>query len=366
MLDSYYRVAVINKYKHMKKRYFKYLLLIFCLGVFVSVAEAQTKKKTTRTATKRSSTRKTTASKTKAKIQPTEPQIDSAAVVQQVSAPAAAVFNDSLPIKVVKKSLRPDEAVETSALKDRTPLTYENLRADDAMYRHKIWREIDTREKINLPFKYAADENNGNQRFISILFKAIQDSAVTVFDAIDDRFTTPMTRGEIVKKMSGDVVIVPIYDSLGNVVRYDTTTRDIVLDSFYKFRVKEEVIFDKESSRLFWRILGIAPVMNVYTTQGNQFVGTQELFWVYYPDMRPIFSKYDVYNGKNYGARMSWEDLFESRMFYGRIVKSTIDNPYDRFIEQYPGLKDKGILQLLEGENIKEKIFNYEQDLWAY
>ena len=53
-------------------------------------------------------------------------------------------------------------------------------------------------------------------------------------------------------------------------------------------------------------------------------------------------------------------------MFYGRIVKSTIDNPYDRFIEQYPGLRDKNILQLLEGENIKEKIFNYEQDLWAY
>ena len=343
-------------------RYFKYFLLAICLGIFVSSVEAQ-KKKTTRTATKRS-TRKTTTSKTKAKVSPTEAQVDTVAAV--AAAPAPAIFNDSLPIKQVKKSLRPDEAVETTMLKDRTPLPYENLRADDAMYRHKIWREIDTREKINLPFKYAADENNGNQRFISILFKAIQDSAVTVFDEVDDRFTTPMTRADVVRKLAGEPVIVPIYDSLGNVVRYDTTVRDIVLDSFYKFRIKEEVIFDKESSRLFWRILGIAPVMNVYTAQTNQFIGTRELFWVYYPDMRPIFSKYDVYNGKNYGARMSWEDLFESRMFYGRIIKSTIDNPYDRFIDQYPGLKDKGILQLLEGENIKEKIFNYEQDLWSY
>jgi hypothetical protein len=24
------------------------------------------------------------------------------------------------------------------------------------------------------------------------------------------------------------------------------------------------------------------------------------------------------------------------------------------------------LFQLLEGENIKEKIFNYEQDLWSY
>ena len=347
----------------MKKRYLKYLMLAFCLGIFVNTTDAQTKKKK-RTSTKRASTRKTTASRTKAKIQPTVPQVDTVAIV--AAPPPPPPPNDSLPVKTVKKSLRPDEAVETTMLKDRTPLPYENLRADDALYRHKIWREIDTREKINLPFRYAADENNGNQRFISILFKAIQDSAVTVFDNVDDRFTTPMTKAQVVAKLSGEPVEVPIYDSNGVVTSYERKTRDVVLDSFYKFRIKEEVIFDKESSRLFWRILGIAPVMNVYTAQTNQYVGTTELFWVYYPDMRPIFSKYDVYNGKNYGARMSWEDLFESRMFYGRIIKSSIDNPYDRFIDQYPGLKDKGILQLLEGENIKEKIFNYEQDLWSY
>jgi len=233
------------------------------------------------------------------------------------------------------------------------------------MYRHKIWREIDTREKINLPFKYSADENNGNQRFISILFKAIQDSAVTVFSNIDDRFTTPMSISEVATAVAGDSVPVPLIDSNGVTYGVRYQRNEVNLDSFYKFRIKEEVIFDKESSRLFWRILGIAPVKNVITSMGVN-LGESELFWVYYPDMRPIFSKYDVYNGKNYGARMSWEDLFESRMFYGRIIKSTIDNPFDRFIKNYPGLADKNILQLLEGENIKEKIFNYEQDLWSY
>jgi hypothetical protein len=116
---------------------------------------------------------------------------------------------------------------------------------------------------------------------------------------------------------------------------------------------------------LFFRILGIAPVKNVVTTMGVN-LGSTELFWVYYPDMRETFAKYEVYNGKNFGARMSWEELFESRMFYGRIIKSTIDNPYDQYISSYKGLSENTILQLLEGENIKEKIFNYEQDLWAY
>ena len=351
----------------MKKRIIKYFLLAFCLGLIANVAEAQ-KKKPARAATKRT-VRKNTKNQTKATVNPTVAVEDTVKPVVTAPVEVSTKRTDSLPIKMVKKSLRPDEAVETTVLKERTPLAYENLRADDALYRHKIWREIDTREKLNLPFRYAADENNGNQRFISILFQAIQDTSnhIDVFDAnIDDRFTTPMTKEDIVKRMSGEAVIVPVTDSLGNVIRYDTVHNDVVLDSFFKFHLKEEVIFDKESSRLFWRILGIAPVMNVYTAQTHQFVGQQELFWVYYPDMRPIFAKYEVYNGKNFGARMSWEELFEGRMFYGRIVKSSIDNPYDKFIDQIPGLKDNGILQLLEGENIKERIFNYEQDLWSY
>ena len=245
-------------------------------------------------------------------------------------------------------------------------MPYEHLRVDDAVYRHKIWRDIDTREKINLPFRYSADENNGNQRFISILMQAIQDSSVTVFSAIDDRFTTPMTKAEVVRKITGEPVTIQVFDSAG--IPHDVTkTRDIVLDSFTKFRIKEEVIFDKESSRLFWRILGIAPLYNVYSSQTNLLVGVDnELFWIYYPDLRPVFAKYDIYNGKNYGQRQSWEELFESRMFSGRIIKSTIDNPFNKYLDEIPGLKGNGIFQLLEGERIKEKIFNYELDLWSY
>ena len=344
----------------MNKRLVKYLLMAICLGVFVS-AEAQTKKK--RAVTKRTTTHRTTRTKTKANIVPTTAVTDSVKNVAVVETPAP--LNDSLPIPVIKKSLRPDEAVETTVLKDRTPLAYENLRADDAMFRHKIWREIDTREKLNLPFRYAANENNGNQRFISILLKAIDDSAVTVFNSIDDRFTTPMTKSEVARAIGGDSVPVPQFDSLGAQTGVIYKRAEINLDSFYKFHIKEEVIFDKESSRLFWRILGIAPVKSVITSMGVN-LGERELFWVYYPDMRPIFAKYEVYNGKNFAARMSWEELFEGRMFYGRIIKSSIDNPYDLLIKNYKSFADNTILQLLEGENIKEKIFNYEQDLWSY
>lgn len=337
----------------MVRHSLKFLLLFLSIVAFTDSALAQ--------------------KKAKKKVATQKPLPKAAVAVADTVAPAVVIAPppvqkvDSLPIPKLKKSLRMDNGADTrdKEIRDRNPLPYEHVRADDAVYRHKIWREIDSREKVNLPFRYSAEEDNGNQRFISIVMKAIQDSLVTVFDAIDDRFTTPMTLGQVSRKISGGVEMVDIFDSLGVSIGKKEVVREVNLDSFYKFRIKEEVIFDKESSRLFWRILGIAPLKRVLTSAGVD-LGESELFWVYYPDLRPILAKYDVYNGKNFGARMSWEDLFESRMFSGRIIKSTIDNPFDLPIKDQKGFIDNGVFQLLEGERIKEKVFSYEQDLWKY
>jgi hypothetical protein len=73
-------------------------------------------------------------------------------------------------------------------------------------------------------------------------------------------------------------------------------------DSLFRFRIKEEVVFDRESSRLFWRILGIAPVKDVIVQSTGVNLGPTDLFWIYYPDLRPILSTYQVYNPKNFGV----------------------------------------------------------------
>ena len=282
--------------------------------------------------------------------------------------------NLSLPIKIAPKgasgiadsivpSLRNDNAIERNLVKARTPIVYEHIREDDAVYRQRVWREIDAREKINLPFRYSAKEDNGSQRFIDILIYAVKSGDVTVFNADDDRFTTPLTKDQVMKKISGGVDTSETYDiNTGEVNGYEVREKPVEGDSIYRFRLKEEWIFDKESSRMFVRILGIAPIMRKCYAQGA-ICDDEILFWAYYPDLRPTLAKYDVYNGKNFGGRMSWEELFESRFFSSYITKSTLENPYDRSLKEY--IKDP-LFRLLEGENIKEKIFNYEQDLWSY
>ena len=221
---------------------------------------------------------------------------------------------------------------------------------------------------MNLPFVYQAESDNGNQRFVIILLNAIKSGEVTAFNSIDDRFTTPITLKEITEQLIGKPRFEQTQDWVKDPDGSKGIKKDtIIVDEFdpnaiEKYWIKEDVIFDKESSRLHTRILGIAPLKTIKNPDGS-FRNVTPIFWVYYPDLRPLLAKFEAYNGKNYGARLSWEEMFESRMFASRIIKSTIDNPNDQFIQSY--IKDP-ILRLAEGDNIKERIFNYEQDLWSY
>ena len=344
----------------MKKYLIRLCVLAMAALIVVGNVDAQTTKK--RTVKKKTTAKKTTATKNKAADATVAPAKDT-------TAKPAVVLEADIKLDTPRKSLRNDAIIERNLVKDRTPLTYEHIREDDAVYRQRVWEEIDVHEKMNLPFVYKATEDNGNQRLIYILLNAIKSGQITAFDAnVDDRFTTPMTFAQIAGRTVAQPHTIQVPDLAKDPDGSKGLMRDTLIQEEFnpedieRYQIKEEWVFDKESSRLHVRILGIAPEKTVRNPDGS-FLAVTPIFWVYYPDCRPLFAKYEAYNGKNYGARMSWEELFESRMFAPRIIKSTIDNPGDQYIANY--IKDP-ILRLLEGDNIKEKIFNYEQDLWSY
>lgn len=298
----------------------------------------------------------------------TKPTVVEPPVDKVVTPPPAPPPADTIPTKVVTPGRRPSTTVTGNLVQDKIPLLHDDLRIDDQVYKQVIWRIIDTREKINLPFKYEADEDNGNQRFINILLKHIKDGDLTAFDNADDRFTTPLTVEAVAKMLVGSSyeIDVPDFDkdpdgTLGLTKR--VTIRDEFNENAIRsYALKEEVIFDRETSRLHHRILGIAPMKTLFNDDGTERA-TFRLFWLYYPDLRQYLSKYEAYNPRNMGARLSWEEVFESRFFTSYIYKSTLNNPFDKPIE---GIVKDPLMRLLEGERIKETIFNWEQDQWSY
>jgi gliding motility associated protien GldN len=349
----------------MKKHFIRLCLLALVFSLAAGVVDAQT------TPTKPKPKPK---SRTVGKGKPKQTNKSAAASVavapKDTTKPSAMVIPDAdIKLDTIRRSLRNDAIIERQLVKDRTPLPYEHIREDDAVYRQRLWEEIDVHEKQNLPFVYRAIEDNGSQIFVNILLQAVKSGQITAFDAtVDDRFTTPMTFKQISENLIAKphVIQVPDYvndpDGSKDLKKDTLIQEEFTADIIERYLIKEEWVFDKQSSRLHVRILGIAPEKAVKNPDGSLRTVTP-VFWVYYPDLRPMLAKFEAYNGKNYGARMSWEEFFEARMFGARIVKSTIDNPGDAYINQY--IHDP-ILQLLEGQNIHEKIFNYEQDLWSY
>ncbi len=293
---------------------------------------------------------------------------------------------DTIPIVIVKSSntdnplsdslaafLRPNTAVDDNGTKvrERPPLDYEHLREDDAVFRQRIWRVIDTREKMNLPFSYGANvrEDNGYQLLFAILYRGVVDGKYTAF--VDENFSQPLTLDDFKKKASGgvDTLPVPSIDNPDVIIRKDVRVSEFPIELITEYKIKEEVIFDKESSRLFTRIIGIAP-MGPALVSGKVVAGLEgrnyPMFWIYYPETRAYLSQFHAYNPKNMASRMTWEDVFENRYFSSYIVKSSFDNPRDIPLAEMSQLKDNPLFRLYEGETIKEKIFNYEQNLWSY
>lgn len=260
-----------------------------------------------------------------------------------------------------RKSLRVDGVTSKNSVRDRVPIAYDNIREDDKFWEKRVWQVIDIREKMNLPFQYNVEDENGiNQLFINILLASIKSGEITAFNPIDDRFTTPMTWEEIQTKTSGEERTVRSIDPVTGEEKMVTTRDEFDPRTIVQYKIKEVWVFDKEASALKTRILGIAPMVSRMNEDGS-LRASIPLFWVYYPDLRPVLAKYDVYNQNNDAASMSWEDLFEMRFFSSFVIKE--NNAYNREIKDY--IKD-GVMRLLEGQAIKDKIFNKEQDLWQY
>jgi len=336
------------------KRNFLFVLALF--GTFLTVPDTSFGQKKKATKKKVNTKKKTT------KVTNVEPPVEPPVT------PVAA--NIELPIPKFDSSKRPTSAVENSLIKDKTPLEYEYLRQDDQLYKQVIWRNINVKEKMNQPFGYENVEENGDQRLIYILMNAIQNGGVVPFGGLNDRFTTPMTIAEISQMLVGTPYVIKVHnwtkDPTGS--DPDAIMDSTIMDEFNPasietFQIKEEVIFDKESSRLHFRILGIAPMKKSSIADANGNYQEFPIFWLYYPELRPTLAKYEAYNPRNFANRMSWEEVFESRYFSSYITKSTLNNPQNKTIA---GMVSDPLLRLVEGENVKEAIFNFEQGQWSY
>lgn len=232
-------------------------------------------------------------------------------------------------------------------------LSYDFVHEKDVFWEKRIWRLIDINEKRNHIFK---DENNP---FLNVLFDGAEAGDMTFYHVMDDQFKVAMTPDEVRGlRFSTDTIYT--IDPETFIEEWVVVQNELNWEDIKHYRVKEVYFFDEETSSMSVRILGIAPIIERLDNNGN-FLNSGPLFWAYYPEMREVLARTEVYNPHNDAARMSWEDVFEARLFDSYIIKE--GNVYNRRLKDYV---TNPMDILLESQKIQESLFNFEHDLWSY
>ena len=156
-----------------------------------------------------------------------------------------------------------DDIVDKRLIVENRVMDYQPIREADIAWEARIQRVIDTREKLNLPFR--SQELNLFTTFIEL----VKNEELTVFS--DEKFKNPLAKEDIDKKLSSlDTITDFDYDTYTEVIK--VVKNDINWENIHSYRIKEIWFFDKETSTMRQQILGIAPI---YASPKDQESGLQ-------------------------------------------------------------------------------------------
>lgn len=246
-----------------------------------------------------------------------------------------------------------DNFYDEIRVKDNVAIPYDYVSENDVYWHKRIWRVLDVHEKMNLPFRYEGLDWKVLSPLITTLRDAAVSGEITTYE--EDDFKVAY-QPDVVKKRGAGMDTLPKYDINMEVIGDTVVEHPFDPNKVNHWRIKEDWFFNKKTSQMQVRIIGIAPL---YYDEEAKI--EYPLFWVYYPGARNLLAKAEVFNPRNDAQRWTFEDLFEMRLFTSTIIKES--NVFDRRIQDYAV---SGIDQLRESDRIKDDIFNYEHDLWSF
>jgi gliding motility associated protien GldN len=274
--------------------------------------------------------------------------------------------------------------LETQELKEASDtLVTVFHRSDDVVWSRVVYRIIDLRFKQNyqLYTPVSADDPVYASLFRTMLGAIekgmpIYEKSSNIGD-VKPYFTgEPLAKQEIPGLLNTDRT----GDKDGNIATSDYMLLNYVNDSLkfnrysyedfarntLKFMIQEVVFFDKHYSRVYSKILAIAPLNadNVVMNEGMSVMDAlygQILFWVPFDAFRPYMAQQYVTPRGSDTKRITFDDFFAQKMYSSYLVGS--NNIYSKMIPQIANTYEE---MQKEQERIETELLNVEQDLWEY
>lgn len=256
------------------------------------------------------------------------------------------------------------------------PLAYGYVHDRDILMGKTVWEFVDLDQRVNFPLYFPVDTNNiGKDRrsLFAVLIDGIKKGKITEVYA-DDYFNSKRTLKDLESVFKYTDTVQAGYDEF-NTYYDEYKSGKMVLDPQYinvkeltaqdiiGYKIKGFWYFDKRQGEMKYRMIAICPVAPEAREIGNENPDPLELFWIYFPSVRDILHEAKAFNDRNSAMPFSFDHLLNARRFSGEIYKE--ENVYgDRQIKDY--MKENAQMQLLESERIKNKIRDFEQDMWNY
>jgi gliding motility associated protien GldN len=233
----------------------------------------------------------------------------------------------------------------------------------------RMWEIIDLDERVNFPFYFPVDgdvmSSPDRRPLYNVLISAIKDGKITeVYDS--SYFTTKKTLKEIESSLFkiDTTDAGKEYFNAGEAIPEEFIVKtELKAYDVDAYKVVGYWYFDKRQGELKYRLIGICPVVPDVYSMDNAEKDYIELFWVYFPASREVLHAAKAFNNRNSAMPHSFDHLLNARRFSGVVYLE--ENVYgDRLIKDY--MKENSQMQLLESERVKEKIRDFEQDMWNY
>jgi len=244
------------------------------------------------------------------------------------------------------------------------PLSTDPIHESDIMYKKSIIRRIRLDEKQNLPFFAKSAELS------RIIIDAVKQEKLLPYRS--DSCVTTMTKEEFVNNIRDRRLDIGVEDTMfasqdeeewGD---EEGPAVEIISDEYfpkdlYILDLREDVIFDKERSRMYFDMLTFTMIIPA----DNTLKGFDEPVASFkYKDLIEIFRQDDravYHNALNDAEQINFADAIKLRLFSSYITK--VSNPKDEFLSDIHGGADGGInASRLE----MYKLFEYEHNLWEY
>jgi len=259
------------------------------------------------------------------------------------------------------------------------PNSVRPIHESNIMYKRTVWRNVDLNEKQNRPFMSA------NNEISKVIIDGVKSGKVTAYtsDSLHTKMSIADFRSAItdpsssqrdfdaeiadvkqqmkdgwIKKPEGDKKIKDIENA-----RNGGGGDELLASQLSQMEIKEDMIFDKQRSRLYYDIQTIT----IYLPgTKNKLTGTDKRIASFrYKDLVKYFKNTPTaiwYNEQNNRGHLNLSDAFDLRMFASMIIK--ISNPRDESLETIYG--DKNVRPMVASQQLEYKLMEYEHNLWEF